>query len=84
MRYFYIVLTTPMGVSAKFVRTEHHHPLHPDVYARITADAGHSMTLASKTIVRPEQICIQNAIELDEDTARARFPKDFVDSSGRE
>lgn len=79
MRFFYLILGMGGGQIATFVQTEKH-PLHPEIYAQIAADASRKMALGgSGQLIPRDMVTILNVIELEEDVARARFPKHFED-----
>jgi hypothetical protein len=76
MRYFYITFTAGVGAAAFWKGPKH--PLHPEELPRFQTEHGRKLTMATGQITRPEHITITGIIELEDEVARARFPRDFT------
>lgn len=69
-RYFYVAYALGAVMGGLITRTNHH-PLHPEELEKI------QNTLGIRNGVPPAAVTLVNVIELDEATARARYPLDF-------
>jgi hypothetical protein len=77
MRYFYVNVATPWGAGSKYIRAEKH-PFHPETELAIQEEVARGITRqAGGQLIKPEVVSLVSAFELEEEVARARWPKDF-------
>lgn len=75
-KFYYISYLTPLGPGATFVGMEDH-PLSKRGMSMFQTDIGHKASLKTQVLVRPEEVFLQSFIELPEEVAKERFPRDF-------
>lgn len=76
-RYFYVTWMCRGDAGTLFTRAQHH-PLHPTTYDALRTQLARAATVAAGgELVRPAEVLILDAMELEAEVAAAQFPKDF-------